>query len=412
MKKTINKSRVLRLDYDIRINSLVIALLAYYPILYAVNIIVNKFLTAATSVDSIIITGLLAATVLMAVPVIIRRIRLLFLIFLLFFVTAFIFGLLGGDEQAQIVRGRVGTFFGTVFPYLAGGMAVRNYTMLRKGLRDLTPVVIVAITLWIIIVYNERSGQWQNNMGVSYCFLPWALLAVENFFSEKKALNAVWMIVSAVDVFIFGTRGPLFLFALFVVVSLLRYSSSKRKVPICFLIICVITYLYINFYDIALWLDKALRSENIILAGLQKVLYSEDITNGRESLIGFVWWRIFERPIFGWGIFGDRTSELIGTYVHFLPLELALNYGIIFGFAAFIFCIYKPIRALVMANASPDEFSVIIMLFFVTVGKLMMSGSYLEEPLLYLMLGIVCTPRRRDTFVQKISYRRIHENAT
>ena len=129
------------------------------------------------------------------------------------------------------------------------------------------------------------------------------------------------------------------------------------------------------------------RSINKLLSG--KFFVSE----GRDVLKDTVMEGILKKPLLGYGIAGDRT--LIGIYVHNIVLELLVSYGIPVGI-----CLTGVIGFLIWrgyCRADTDQGKNLILLLACAVMiKLMMSGTYLQEELFFLLLGACVGQMRGD----------------
>ena len=93
-----------------------------------------------------------------------------------------------------------------------------------------------------------------------------------------------------------------------------------------------------------------------------------------------------QRPMLGYGIGGDRLLLQNNSYVHNIILELFCDFGIIFGSIIFIYLMRLFIKSILEKNS--DFSGVCLIIFPVTVLKLMMSSSYIISPILFLLIGM------------------------
>jgi O-antigen ligase len=138
--------------------------------------------------------------------------------------------------------------------------------------------------------------------------------------------------------------------------------------------------------QIATWLEGMGFSGRVIRMAQQNDLANG---NGRDAIAAQIWDGINSQPFFGSGIGGDRLiarSFLYqdGTYAHNLFLEVLAEFGYIAGGMLLFMALAVVIRALLLADGAARAFIIVCVSMSV---KLLMSGSYLQEPYFFLLLG-------------------------
>ena len=132
---------------------------------------------------------------------------------------------------------------------------------------------------------------------------------------------------------------------------------------------------------------------NITIASLEKLLYYDDFSNGRNIIYRQTMAAIDAHPLLGNGLFADRVFS---TYSHNMVLEILLNYGYLLGIVIIV-CIFgllfKQLYSLKRMNSN-KKMLLLLIVSFCAHGKLMVSGSYIVEPMLYFTLGLLCTNNR------------------
>ena len=123
-------------------------------------------------------------------------------------------------------------------------------------------------------------------------------------------------------------------------------------------------------------------------------------SEGRELLYSKIIDAIKENPIIGYGLMGDRP--IIGFYVHNLFLEVLCHFGVALGSIILLLIVGIPCRALSKCRKT-DAFVFILMLMCIVFVKLMFSGSYLDEPYLFFLIGVSISVNRRIESVEKQS---------
>ena len=109
--------------------------------------------------------------------------------------------------------------------------------------------------------------------------------------------------------------------------------------------------------------------------------------NGRNMLKEIANRKISENMFFGYGCFSDR--KYLNTYCHSLYLELCMDFGIFFGTLILVFYLWRMFRLLMMNRKNDFTFAFLIAVYSVAIGKLFLSGSYLEQGEFFLVLGFL-----------------------
>ncbi len=236
-----------------------------------------------------------------------------------------------------------------------------------------------------------------GDMDNAYKLLPHVCLVL--YFAFKKP--TVWNIASSLlgisFLFFLGTRGAAFIGLSFAVVCFVFLPKKKEKVYVRLGMLAVLmamlfippifTFIIKTMASLAGKLGFSVRIFNQILEG------GLTISSGREKLMGTVYAEIMRKPFLIRGIYSDRVV-LEGLYVHNVILELWHAFGIPFGSILFLAIITLPIIAWKKAKDEKLR-GLILVLFFGCITKLMLSGSYLREPLLFFLFGICSAVLRK-----------------
>lgn len=377
---------------EVAVNLLLAFFIGYTPMLYSINEVVNRFIQYGAWWDSAFVMGVFIIVLLIGMPTIAgrqdyRTILFTLCVLALFGVTIFL-----NTDGAIFAKNNLVSFFIQTFPAIYLGYAVKEFEHLERVLILLARVVTVAVLIWCILVIGAVNDDevLQSYMAMSYSFLPCCMICTYSAFKEKNITNILFFVLSLVLVVILGTRGPMLFACIFVCLCILRYSSQRNRVFICIgLLVSVGIFVY-YFMDIVQWLYDFSLERGIRNNGLHKILYAKDITNGRTDLYAVCIEKLKDAPILGRGIYADR--KYIGGYVHLLPLELCLNFGLVIGTILFIALMGRCFYVLSKSDQNDIKWLLIISAFFIGVCKLFASGSYLEEPYFYLLIGILMRP--------------------
>ena len=181
--------------------------------------------------------------------------------------------------------------------------------------------------------------------------------------------------------------------SLFVIIDFmfLRTQKNKWAVNITVIVLFVIVVIFMDFILSALnEIALSLGLSNRIFEMLLRDELSTD--SGRWILQARVLAGILQKPILGYGIAGDRL--LISTYSHNLILELWASFGIVIGSLLLLCLCVLVVRSLIVCN--PEMRVMILILAFCSFFKLFLSSTYLNEALLFMMIGVCVAQIRAD----------------
>ena len=156
----------------------------------------------------------------------------------------------------------------------------------------------------------------------------------------------------------------------------------------------VLIYTYLNFESIVRSLivfgsNFGINSRTLSQIVEGSFLKSYGRTNIRETLIA----GITESPFIGYGLWGDRFVTLNyghgkASYAHNIILEIITQFGVILGIFLIIALLWLIIKKIYYNNRS---YYFVILLCVIPSGliKLFFSGSYLNEPYFFFLMGLL-----------------------
>ena len=380
------------------ISLLVVFSLAYYPVSYAVNQLVNKFIQYGAWWDSAVCLGVYLIVVLLAVPYVLKRQTAFTVGILVVFIVTFCFTYLLEMDGARYAGQSAVAFFTRIFPFLFLGAAIGNFEELETKIEIATRVIICAAVVWnLIVVFDIYRNVRIPYMQISYYVLPSCLFRIYYAFQERSGKNVVFALLGVVCHVLWGTRGPILFVILFIVICLLRSSTSKTRIIIAISLTLVGVVLYIEKYEILSWASSVLAKYRLVNSGIIKMM-SDDISDGRLDMFQQIWPYIKEHLLFGGGIYSDRMA--LEGYVHLLPLELICDFGVFFGTILFAVLTAAIVRRMVRINVFSDFRWALLWIAVITgYGKLFLSSSYLQEPFFFFLLGLLANRTMTDNYL-------------
>lgn len=252
-------------------------------------------------------------------------------------------------------------------------------------------------------IYKLRSGGAleDDNMYVAYNLLPSAMYLL--YYAVYKQRKCYWIpaCLAVGIMFIFGTRGPILCFIVFLFAFLLHRTITYRKRSnylllfiafILLIVFCVYDDLLINIASLAANIFEKFGFSTRIF----DFFISGDATTslGREYLQKQAIEAILANPIKGYGFTGDQY--LLGVYCHNIFLELWCHFGIVAGSLIILALAILTVTALAKCRSNKKVFFFCVMLVSMIYVKLLLSSSYTLEPYFYFMIGVFVAVTRKN----------------
>lgn len=259
----------------------------------------------------------------------------------------------------------------------------------------------IFISAWLLFMHDLFQGVSMNgNMNVSYALMPSVIISMYSFLRWKSKTSAVICIIGLVSIILIGSRGPLLCIATFLLIYIFQ---NLKKYKYLILITCV-GLIFLLFYidqissSFLLFLNEYGSDSRTISKLLDGTFLS---TTGRDNISRVVFDTIKSFPIFGVGIGGERviinsliygfTKNMGSCYPHNLFFEVIVQFGIPLSL---IFILYFIVRSYNLIKNESEEKETILIIFSISIIHLLLSSSYLENPLFFCLLGIYLSNRK------------------
>ena len=157
-----------------------------------------------------------------------------------------------------------------------------------------------------------------------------------------------------------------------------------------FLVIIISIY----YIDILTFIQKVLRQYHFSSRSIDRLLNgSVMIDRGRDNISSVMKMAITEKPITGYGLFGDRYLTAInlnskGTYAHNIFLEILVQFGIPLGSILIGAYLYNCIRFL-FYKVDIKSHTLYLCAFSATFIKLMFSNSFWLDTNFYFLFAVM-----------------------
>jgi len=276
----------------------------------------------------------------------------------------------------------------------------------KKHYRLLYYISLIAVVSRFIHILLEPSNILAGDMQRSYFMLPHVSLVVVSTLAHKNILNILVSIIGIFSIFSFGTRGPVLCLLFLIVIYMLVFQKTHKHLWF-FLLVSGVILCLMWFYDDIIQFLKSFFQEAGMNTRIFDLIQSGNIaeSSGRNRIQSLLLEAISENP-FGYGIAGDRL--LAGSYSHNVLVELWVSYGVFLGSIIFIVPVIFTVRLMLKRKSHRTvEDNFILVLIASSYIKLFLSGTYLTESLLYLLIGVLLSVYEKEKRNAEYSVERI-----
>ena len=197
----------------------------------------------------------------------------------------------------------------------------------------------------------ETFEENDYNMDASYSALASILIAINYAFNSKKLLPIACSLIGFFFTLSMGTRGPIIIELVFTFVCVLLYLNISKKGKVGLAVVVAVIALLLSlmsdsdFYlDLLIWVADFLGNLGFSTRIVDFALTDEMITytSGRSDIYADLWPRLLERPLVGYGVYGEWPLGYASA--HNMYLETLYHYGIPLGGLILLIYIITVIR--------------------------------------------------------------------
>lgn len=365
------------------------------------NNTLRMFIVLPFKLDTIVIYLVIALIAVSSLGAIFKRSSLqVYIIIYVLFVVFIISFLLNGFYFNYYIK--LGTdLFINAAPWLAVTYAVRDFRLYKKYLYFSALIIMVSFILNIFLFRSSIINNQSYSQQYTYMLLPTTVILADSIFNKINIINIALFLISLIFMFSMGSRGPIACVCLFILLRIILFFSRDLKKACMFAIpvAAIISMVYVYFYNILSFLLSIFEKMNFSTRSINKLLegtFFQD--SARDKLIGYSIDLIAQNPLVGVGLGKDRIllasrmgsndplSEAVGWYPHNIVLEILLHFGVIAGSTILLYLIRLLFISIFRA---PDEEMSETICIFAGIGlfPLFFSGSYLDSPLFFALLG-------------------------
>ncbi len=384
--------------YLIAFRILLALLWTQYTVMIFARAIVQRLPFFNVFADYIVPVAIILA-LLLSIPWFIKNIRGVDVLFYLGLVVLVIFTMVVFKNNAEIISEQWWRILISSGAFYFVGLAYSH----KNCSRDIFWCSLVSVVaVFVYQLFKIRSGVVleEDNMYVAYNLLPSAIYLM--YYASIKLRKKYWIIaiVSALTMFVYGTRGPILCIIVYMTLYLIhRFSKTTSKRKFILILIGLLALAIVLIYD-----DLFIKLASVISNVFERLGFSTRIfdfyvsgdvavSKGRDYLTNQVLEAIGRNPFIGYGFTGDQY--LLGVYCHNLVYEMWCHFGVILGSLILLALAGLTIVALIKSRSNKKIFFFVVMLISMVYVKLMLSNSYTLEPYFYFMIGVFVAVNRK-----------------
>lgn len=255
--------------------------------------------------------------------------------------------------------------------------------------------ICILTDLFFYLVYmpghkNMATEANEENMYAAYQVLPhvafmfWATLRKFQLWKCAMTFFGVLFLLSC------GTRGTLVCLGFFAIFYFFFFMNFKGAIFVKGIIVALGLCVAIFIREIAIYLAQTFLNLNLSTRIIEKLITGD---LGNDSYRGVLREKVYNildnnGNFFGLGVFGLRIHGI--NYPHFLPLDFFCTYGYVVGWVLLLLLSLLVGWAFWVSRGRTAQVF-ILLLFSISIIKLMMSNTFLLEPYFYLLIG--CSAR-------------------
>lgn len=319
--------------------------------------------------------------------------------FVLFIVLSIAFTCILYPENTQYIFDKT-NFWQTIFPcvrYFFVGLIFVADKDIMETIGKASCIGIIIECAFVVFYMAPRGLLTDDEMSRAYQLLPNVMFALCYAFDSKKIFGWICSIIGIAYIFAMGTRGPVIILLVYFIIKFLQVSSNKTWIKVLTVgIVASIGALFLssNGYFLLLnFLKIQLSAVGLSTRVIDLAINGTVISHmaGRDELYEIGLRKIQERPLWGYGVYGEWPW--IGWNIHNMYLEILIHFGVIIGLLFFIWIIVTIAKGYIgNTNRYAKDFIMLWVVFVFVRG--LFGGSYLQYGMA-ILIGFCINESRR-----------------
>ena len=266
--------------------------------------------------------------------------------------------------------------------FLIASVPVKTDELYTAFLR-MSIVNFVAIFMFPFVGFLDSM----NYMRFGYAMIPSALMFLCASY-DSKFRNPTWIILAIVSLslsIVFGSRGPIIVVALFIILLFLSSHGISLLRRVKWLFVSTIgIFVIIKYQLIAKLIDYIQFSSGVRSYSLSKIRMMMDSglaasSSGRNSIYERILMLINENPVIGHGV--GVTQSTINFTAHNIFLQILIESGFIGMIIWIVVWVFLARKYLEVRNAAQlKTHSIVTLIVAVSIGRLLVSSDMWLRP--------------------------------
>lgn len=328
---------------------------------------------------------------------------------IIFFALSILLSIIFHPQNSLYITENLWTDILPCIPFFMLGLCIDLDEDTYKTVSLLSCLAILVNTLYVFYFLSGGralggSHGEDYSMYWAYLLLPNTLIAIDYSFKSRKLFPAICSVIGVIYAFAMGTRGPIVVLAVFIIICIWRYinlRTSKKILAISVLGIIVFAFVSSPLYMKFLLEFKAFLADNGVSTRVVDYLISSEMisqTSGRDDIYIDLLNKLNDHPFAGYGVYGEYPLGYLAG-AHNIYLQVVFHFGYPLGIVVLLSYISTFIKALVKTKGSLTQGWIVLFGCLVFVRGIF-GGSYLDYTVFFL-LGLCLKFLREERYKPK-----------
>lgn len=288
----------------------------------------------------------------------VRNIRFTDFLIVAFFFLFFIVSILRNPACEKYILDAWGVDIFPAIPFFFLGLCFRPDEITMKCLGNWCSFAVIFLSFYLLVIGNAE-GQLAEayDMGASYRLLATTLICINFAMSSKKLFPIIASFVGVFYTLSMGTRGPLLVVIIFLILCFLYHFKVSVTKKIIFVVLAsYIAFVFVNgdaFINLVIIPLRGIMNSIGVSTRILDMFLQADIgeISTRQAIYDFLFTKLSENPM-GYGAYAEWTFGIQGA--HRVYVEILFQYGYLLG--GLIMAIYLFILAKAYISAKEHRF--------------------------------------------------------
>jgi O-antigen ligase len=253
-------------------------------------------------------------------------------------------------------------------------------------------------SLFVFFFLRDSDLQKNDDMSRAYFILLNVLLVINYAFDKRTIIGIAFSVIGTLFLVSMGTRGPVIIALSFTAVKIVLSSVSKGHGFLAIVaILALIWFVNSDYWNAFLYyLQGVLESLGLSTRVIELAIQGETLTyySERDEIAQLVISKIKERPLMGWGVYGEW--QFVGWSAHNMYLEILDHYGVILGGFIIIWMLFINVKAF-LSSKVPSVRNLVVLFACFALVRGVFGGGFLTFPT-FLTLGYCLQVCRKTNF--------------